>query len=63
VGVDPHRVLETTLAASEHVDRPAPPDTSALVAESRMLLRWLESARLVDIDGEWTQPISRAARS
>ena len=29
------------------------PDTSALIAESRMLLRWLEGARPIDIDGCW----------
>lgn len=54
---DPRRVVQTAVAAAEQVQRPSPPNTSALIAESRMLLRWLESARLVEIDGVWTMPL------
>lgn len=57
IEADPRRVVRTAVAAAERVERPAPPDTAALIAESRMLLRWLDSARLVDIDGQWTMPL------
>ncbi len=57
VGADAWRVLETAVAAAEEVARPCPPATSALVAESRLLLRWLEQARLLDIEGRWCQPV------
>ena len=37
---------------------PSPPDTGALIAESRLLLRWLDEARLVDVEG----PLDDAAQ-
>lgn len=58
VGADARRVVATAVRAAEEVERPPPPATAALVAESRMLLRWLEDARLIDICGTWCQPIS-----
>ena len=57
VGADAHRVVDTAVTAAEQVERPAPPATAALVSESRMLLRWLEQARLIGISGRWDQPI------
>jgi DNA polymerase-3 subunit epsilon len=57
VDQDPRRAVRAAVTASEQVSAPAPPATAALTAESRMVLRWLESARLVDIDGQWTMPL------
>ncbi|MBK6763680.1 MAG: DEDD exonuclease domain-containing protein [Micrococcales bacterium] len=54
---DAHRVVETAVIAAEVVSRPPAPATAALVAESRMLMRWLESARPVHIDGCWALPV------
>ncbi|MFN8183452.1 MAG: DEDD exonuclease domain-containing protein [Candidatus Nanopelagicales bacterium] len=54
---DPPRVVEAAMAAAEVVPRPAAPATAALVAESRLLMRWLESARPVHIDGCWALPL------
>ena len=60
VGHDPYAAVEAVVTAAEHVDPPISPDTSALIAESRMLLRWLEGARPSDIDGCWALPLSPA---
>lgn len=60
VGSDPHAAVEAVVMAAEHVAPPPPPDTAALIAESRMVLRWLESARPIHIDGCWSMPISPA---
>ncbi len=57
VDVDPRRVVRSAVAAAEYVEPPSPPDTGALIAESRLLLRWLDEARLVDVEGRWTMPL------
>lgn len=62
VNDDPHRVLDTTIAAAEHVEAPPPPASAALTEESRMLLRWLESARLIDVRGQWVLPVPHVPR-
>ena len=54
---DARAVVETVVLGAEQVLPPPPPTTSALIAESRMLMRWLESARLVRIEGSWTLPL------
>lgn len=56
---DAHRVVEAAVAAAEVVARPAAPATAALVGESRLLMRWLESARPVHIDGCWALPVRK----
>lgn len=56
-GADAHRVVEAAVTAAEQVEPPPPPATAALIAESKMLLRWLEQARLIGITGRWDQPI------
>lgn len=60
-GADARRAVEAAVAAAEHVDRPHPPGTAALVAESRLLMGWLERSRLVHVDGTWALPITPAA--
>lgn len=55
----PRRVLQAAVTAAEQVAPPPPPATAALTAESRMLLRWLQTARLVQVDGVWTWPVRR----
>ncbi|HQR81178.1 MAG TPA: DEDD exonuclease domain-containing protein, partial [Actinomycetota bacterium] len=50
-GADAHRAVEAAMQAAEHVQRPHPPGTAALVAESRLLMGWLESSRLVHVEG------------
>lgn len=57
-GADAHRIVDATVTAAEEVQPPAPPATAALIAESRMLLRWLEQARLIGISGTWCQPVT-----
>lgn len=54
----PRRVVDTLVAAAECVDRPPRPATAALVAESRLVLRWLHDARLVGIEGDWVMPVA-----
>ena len=60
VGSDAHAAVEAVVKAAERVDPPPPPDTAALIAESRMVLRWLESARPIHIDGCWSMPVRPA---
>jgi DNA polymerase-3 subunit epsilon len=62
VGADAHRVVETAVLAAEDVPCPAPPATAALVAESRLLLQWLEEARLIGVTGCWSQPVRPSPR-
>lgn len=53
------------LRADAETVRPSPgPVPAASAEESERILRWLEQpgVRLVDIDGEWTCPVSGAAR-
>jgi DNA polymerase-3 subunit epsilon len=57
VEADPHRVLKAAVQTAEHVTAPFAPASAALTAETRMLLRWLETARLIDIDGQWSLPV------
>ncbi len=57
VEADPRRLVRSAVAAAEYVEPPAPPATGALIAESRLLLRWLDEARLVEVEGRWTMPL------
>ena len=60
VGSDAYAAVDAVVCAAEHVEPPAPPDTAALIAESRLLLRWLETARPIHIDGIWALPFRPA---
>lgn len=63
VGADPMPYVTALRASAEVVSAPTGPGTSALPAETELVLRWLETegTRLVDIDGEWTCPVGGAA--
>jgi DNA polymerase-3 subunit epsilon len=54
----PRRVVDTLVTAAEAVTASPPPATAALVAESRMLMRWLDDARLVGVEGRWAMPLA-----
>lgn len=62
-GADPIPYVTALQASAEVVAAPTGPGTSALPAETELVLRWLEAegTRLVDIDGEWTCPVGGAA--
>lgn len=53
------RVLQAT---AEVVPTPEPGATAALIEETEILLRWLESpgVRIVELDGSWTCPVGGA---
>lgn len=63
VGADPMPYVAALQASAEVVPPSTGPGTSALPAETELVLRWLEAegTRLVDIDGEWTCPVGGAA--
>lgn len=62
-GADPMPYVAALQASAEVVTAPTGPGTSALPAETELVLRWLETegTRLVHIDGEWTCPVGGAA--
>ncbi len=60
-GADPLPYVEALRATSEVPARPCAPAPAAHAAETELLLRWLERARLVDLDGQWTCPVGGAA--
>lgn len=62
-GADPMPHVAALQASAEVVAAPTGPGTSALPAETELVLRWLEAegTRLVHIDGEWTCPVGGAA--
>ena len=57
----PRRVVDALIATAEQVPVPIPPATAALTAETRLLLRWLERARPVAVEGQWALPVRPAA--
>ena len=59
--VDQLRLTAETVAEPDDTPGPVP---AAAAEETERILKWLESPslRLVDIDGEWTCPVSGAAR-
>ncbi len=57
----PRRVVDALIATAEQVAAPIPPATAALTAETRLLLRWLETARPVAVEGQWALPVRPAA--
>ncbi len=58
---DPHRVLKATVQAAEQVTPPVPPASAALTEETRLLLRWLEKARLIRVSEQWALPVRTPA--
>ncbi len=66
-GADAHAFVGQLRGLAEAVAAPAGtpgPTPAATAEETERVLRWLESpaVRLVDIDGEWTCPVSGATR-
>jgi DNA polymerase-3 subunit epsilon len=62
-GADPMVQVRTLQATAEAVAPPTPDRPAALVEETEILLRWLESpgVRIVELDGSWTCPVGGAA--
>lgn len=57
VTADPPRVLAATLAAAEEVTAPPPPASAALTSETRLILKWLLTARPIEVQGTWALPV------
>ena len=62
-GADPMPYIDALQASAEVVAPPRPPAPAATPEETENILRWLESpgVRLVEVDGDWTCPVGRAA--
>ena len=63
-GGDAHAYVAGLRASAETVRTAPGPTPAATAEETEKVLRWLESPgiRLVDVDGEWTCPVSGATR-
>ncbi len=61
-GGDPMVHVRVLQATAEVVPTPEPGAMAALVEETEILLRWLESpgVRIVELDGSWTCPVGGA---
>ena len=62
-GADPMPFVEALVASAEHVAPPVGPAPSAIVEETEILARWLETpgVRLVEVRGDWSCPVRGAA--
>ena len=62
-GADPMPYVAALVASAEHVQAPPWPAPAAIVEETEIIARWLESpgVRLVDVDGDWSCPVRGAA--
>src|SRR5690606_9231046 len=62
-GADPMPFVEALVASAEHVEPPVGPAPSAIVEETEILARWLETPgiRLVEVRGDWSCPVRGAA--
>lgn len=62
-GADPMPYVEALLASAEHVAPPPSPAPAAIVEETEIIARWLESpgVRLIEVDGDWSCPVHGAA--
>lgn len=62
-GADPMPFVEALKASAEHVPSPAGPLPAAIVEETEIIARWLETpgVRLVEVDGDWSCPVRGAA--
>jgi DNA polymerase-3 subunit epsilon len=63
-GANAHLFVTELRATAETVTPTPGPLPAATAEESERILRWLESPsiRLIEIDGEWTCPVSGATR-
>lgn len=55
--------VEALAASAEHVEAPVDPLPAAIIEETEIIARWLETpgVRLVDLDGIWSCPVRGAA--
>lgn len=62
-GADPMPFVAALAASAEHVAPATAPLPAAIVEETEIIARWLETpgVRLVDLDGEWSCPVRGAA--
>lgn len=62
-GANPMPFVEALTASAEHVDPPTAPLPAAIVEETEIIARWLETpgVRLVGVDGDWSCPVRGAA--
>lgn len=62
-GADPMPYVEALAASAEHVEAPVDPLPAAIIEETEIIARWLETpgVRLVDLDGIWSCPVRGAA--
>lgn len=62
-GADPMPYVEALVASAEHVAPAAAPLPAAIIEETEIIARWLETpgVRLVDLDGVWSCPVRGAA--
>ncbi|WP_110181649.1 DEDD exonuclease domain-containing protein [Nocardioides solisilvae] len=63
-GADAHQFVAELTASAETVPPGPGPVPAASAAETEKVLRWLESpgVRLIEVEGEWTCPVSGAGR-
>lgn len=62
-GADPMPFVDALVSSAEHVAAPVGPAPAAIVEETEILARWLESpgVRLVEVIGDWSCPVRGAA--
>ena len=62
-GADPMPFVEALVASAEHVAAPAGPAPAAILEETEIIARWLETpgVRLIEVHGDWSCPVRGAA--
>lgn len=62
-GADPMPYVDALVASAEHVDPLPRPLPAAIIEETEIIARWLETpgVRLVDLEGAWSCPVRGAA--
>jgi len=62
-GEPPMPVIDTLVNSAETVTPPVPPTPAGTVEEAELILRWLDQpgVRLVEVEGEWSCPVTGAA--
>ena len=62
-GEPPMPVIDTLVNSAETVTPPVPPTPAGTVEEAELILRWFDQpgVRLVEVEGEWSCPVTGAA--
>lgn len=62
-GADPMPYIDALVTSAEHVAAPATPLPAAIIEETEIIARWLETpgVRLVEVTGDWSCPVRGAA--